>query len=72
MNATFLSWKPQNTHIRLNFNSDNPMCFNVHRECSRASEDGGDDRGEQTACIDGQVEDGKEGASLLLLLDMTV
>ena len=31
--------------------------------------DGGDHSGQQTASIDGQVEDGEEGASLLLLLD---
>lgn len=29
--------------------------------------DGCDDSGQQTASIDGQVEDGEEGASLLLL-----
>lgn len=36
---------------------------------SPTSEDGGDDSGQQTASIDGQVEDGEEGASLFLLLD---
>lgn len=33
------------------------------------SEDGRDDGGQQTAGVDGQVEDGEEGASLLLLLE---
>jgi len=36
---------------------------------SGTSEDGGDDGGQQTASVDGQVEDGEEDASLLLLLD---
>lgn len=35
----------------------------------RTSEDGGDDSGQQTASVDGQVEDGEESAPLLLLLD---
>lgn len=37
---------------------------------SGTSEDGGDDGGQQAASVDGQVEDGEEGASLLLLLDV--
>lgn len=38
--------------------------------CRLAFEDGGDDSGQQTSCVDRQVEDGEECASLLFLADM--
>lgn len=41
-------------------NTDQPQC---------TFQDGCDDSGQQAASIDGQVEDGEEGASLLLLQD---
>lgn len=39
--------------------------------CRLASKDGGDDSGQQASCIDRQVENGEECASLLFLADMT-
>ena len=71
MNTTFLSWKPHtHTHTHtfiLNPTRESLVYFLLCDQ--RTSEDGGDNGGQQAAGVDGQVEDGEEGAPLLLLLD---
>lgn len=42
------------------------ICFHVML-VTRTSENGGDDGGQETSSVDGQVEDGEEGAPLFLL-----
>lgn len=69
VNATLLSWKPQHTIYKFNIYTILFAYFTFCDQLWCTSEDGGDDGGQQTAGIDGQVEDGEERAPLLLLLD---
>lgn len=69
VNPTLLSCNtpPQHTHTHIQSVCDATLYTLRHVWPRQTFQDGGDECGQQAAGIDGEVEDGKEGASLLFL-----